>query len=108
MLQESVRNALGCLDSAPEPFTDGGVYIQFCLSHAALVHVAVYDAKGVLLWRSEGRDLGTGSQQWYFDGTASGLPLPLGSYVYEVTALYAPGNSESRQGSMSRAQADRH
>ncbi|HTB22031.1 MAG TPA: hypothetical protein VK914_04945 [bacterium] len=99
-----VQNALGCLASAPEPFSDGGVYIEFCLSHAANVRIEVYDSSGMKLWTSELKLLQPGQQQWWFDGTVQGRALEPGSYLFEITADYGGGMSESRQGSMTRGQ----
>lgn len=102
-LTESVHNALGCLASAPEPFTDGGVYMQFCLAHAAQVRVAVYDTKGKSLWHSAELQFDAGQQQVFFDGKVHGTRLTPGPYLFEVTAFYESGQKESRQGSLTRA-----
>jgi hypothetical protein len=101
-LTESVRNALGCLGSAPEPFSAGGVYLNFCLKHAAKVHVTVFDPQGATLWDSEARVLAVGQHQWWFDGTDKGRDLPPGPYLFQVQADYGGGRRESRQGTMTR------
>jgi hypothetical protein len=107
MLTESVRNALGCLSSAPEPFTEGGVYVRFCLRHEALVQVQVFDLKGKRLWKSEKRRFEPGNQQLFFEGWAHGARLPAGAYLYQIDADYGQGRAESRQGQMHRAKAAR-
>jgi hypothetical protein len=107
VLRESIHNALGCLSSAPEPFSDGGAYIQFCLSHTAMVHLAVFDATGAQRWRSEDKLLSAGQQQWYFSGNSDEGPLPPGAYGYEVTAIYGAGQGESRQGGLTKVRAER-
>jgi len=103
-MRPSVQNALGCLASAPEPFAEGGVYIEFCLSHTAKVRIEVFDATGMKLWASEGRLLRPGQRQWWFEGGVQGRPLAPGSYLYEITADYGDGMSENRQGSMTRGE----
>lgn len=107
VLGESVRNALGCLGSAPEPFSDGGVFVQFCLAQAARVRLSVFDASGSPLWRSDGQVFPAGEHQWLFDGTAGGRPLEPGPYLYEVAADYGNGQKESRLGTMTRVRSKR-
>jgi hypothetical protein len=101
-----IHNALGCLSSAPEPFTDGGVFLQFCLSHAAEITIRVFDTAGAPLWTSDEQFLQPGQHQWFYDGTNAGALLPEGPYVYEITADYGLGRREVRQGSMTRRRAD--
>jgi hypothetical protein len=101
-LTAGVRNALGCLDSAPEPFGEGGVYLRFCLSAPALVMVQVFDLQGKRLWASGKRRLAPGDHQWHFEGWVSGSRLPPGAYLYQVHADYGDGQAESRQGRMTR------
>lgn len=95
-------NALGCLASAPEPFGDGGVYIKFCLRHAAKVRVEVFDLKGRSLWRSDPERLEAGTYQRHFEGWVKGARVPAGGYLYQVDADYGQGQAESRQGRMNR------
>jgi hypothetical protein len=104
VMRQSIQNALGCLASAPEPFSDGGVYIEFCLTHSANVRIEVFDASGMKLWGSEERLLQPGQQQWWFEGAVQGRALEPGSYLYEITADYGGGMSENRQGSMTRGE----
>lgn len=107
ILVESVRNALGCLDSAPEPFADGGVYLKFCLKHVAVVQVQVFDLKGKTLWSSGKERLAAGNQQWFFEGWIRGAALPPGEYLFQVRADYGHGQVESRQGRMTRGRSPR-
>lgn len=107
MLTESVRNALGCIASAPEPFTDGGVYLRFCLAHGAKVKVSVFDQRGQDLWHSKELALEAGPQQVYFDGRVNGTRLTPGTYLFDVTAHYSTGQKESRQGTLTRARRGR-
>jgi hypothetical protein len=102
-LGQSVANALGCLESAPEPFADGGAYIQFCLSQPAWVRVQVYGSKGKALWKSPEQAFDAGRHQVYFDGMVHAVALTPGAYVYEVQARYADGGRENRQGSLTKA-----
>jgi hypothetical protein len=106
-LTESLRNALGCLASAPEPFTEGGVYLKFCLRHDAVVQAQVFDLNGKLLWKSEKRRLGPGNQQLFYEGWVSGARLPAGAYLFQIDADYGHGQAESRQGQMHRARGKR-
>jgi hypothetical protein len=106
--RESVRNALGCLSTAPEPFADGGVFVSFCLSHAAIVRLEVFSTDGILQWRSEDQALAAGPQQWYFDGRTKDGPLEPGPYLYQVTADYGSGQKESRQGALTRGRHEHH
>jgi hypothetical protein len=105
--RESVRNALGCLSSAPEPFVDGGVFINFCLSHAAAARLVVLDTNGAVLWKSQDQSLPVGQHQWYFDGTNQGRDLPPGPYLYQITADYGGGQREVRQGAMTKGRPER-
>lgn len=107
ILVESVHNALGCLASAPEPFGEGGVYLQFCLKHSALVQVQVFDLKGKTLWTSGKERLAVGNRQWFFEGWVHGVQLPVGEYLFQVRADYGHGQIESRQGRMTRGRTPR-
>jgi uncharacterized protein YraI len=107
VLGATVRNALGCLESAPEPFTDGGVYLRFCLSQAAWVRVVVYGAKGKALWKSAEKAYDVGHQQIYYEGSVHGVDLSPGPYVYELQARYADGVRETRQGTLTKARRQR-
>jgi hypothetical protein len=104
---ETVKNALGCLDSAPQPFADGGVYLGFCLKHAARVQVSVFDSRGHTLWRSPAAAFDSGNHKIYFDGRVAGDLVVPGHYLWEVRAQYRAGVAESRQSSMDRKQEDR-
>jgi|GEM_PF-3566576 len=95
--------SLGCLDSAPQPFGEGGVYISFCLSRDAWVRVLVYGDRGKKLWRSPEKALPPGHQQWFYDGMVNRVPVTPGTYVFEVQARYQDGQRESRQGTITRA-----
>jgi hypothetical protein len=106
-LTEGVRNALGCLGSAPEPFGDGGVYVSFCLRHPALVQVTVFDGKGKVVWESPKKPFGVGNQQVFFDGWLKGARLPAGAYQYQVLADYGGGQAETRQEEMHRSRIKR-
>lgn len=106
-LTQGVRNALGCLDSAPEPFGEGGVYLKFCLTHAAVVQAKVFDLEGRLLWASERRRAAVGSHQWHFDGRVRHSDLPPGGYLYQIHADYGAAGAETRQGRMTRVRSRR-
>jgi hypothetical protein len=107
-LRESIRNALGCLSSAPEPFSDGGVFLQFCLSHSAAVTLVVYDEDGKVVWKSEPQGMEPGEHQVYFEGRREGDLLPEGRYLYEIAADYGAGGKEIRQGTMNRVKPSWH
>lgn len=102
-LPAATAPSLGCLDSAPQPFGEGGVYLSFCLSKEAWVRVLVYGDRGKQLWRSPEKGLAAGRQQWFFDGRVNRVPLTAGTYVFEVQARYPDGQRESRQGTITRA-----
>ena len=107
VLAAPVRNALGCLASAPEPFTDGGVYLQFCLRQPAQLRCVVYGPKGKVLWRSLVRATAPGQRQVYFGGSIHGVDLSPGSYLFEVQARYADGMREIRQGTLTKVRRPR-
>jgi hypothetical protein len=99
---DGVKNALGCMASAPEPFAEGGVYLQFCLRHSAKVQVTVFDAKGHALWHSAAASLGAGNHQVFFDGRVGGRAIVPGRYLWEARAEDESGRAESRQESLTR------
>ena len=101
-LGEGIKNALGCLDSAPEPFGEGGVYLQFCIKVAAKIQVNIYDSLGRPLWHSDTFALDAGNQQVFYDGRANGQFIVPGRYLWEVHAQYGSGSAESRQGVLTR------
>lgn len=107
VLAAPVHNALGCLASAPEPFTDGGVYLQFCLRQPAQLRCVVYGPKGKVLWRSPVRITAAGQGQVYFGGSVHGVDLSPGSYLFEVQARYADGLREIRQGTLTKVRRPR-
>jgi hypothetical protein len=100
--EAGVHSSLGCLASAPEPFAEGGVYLQFCLRRSAQTQVTVFDAKGRALWHSPSQSLGAGNHQVFFDGRVSGRFIVPGRYLWEVRAQDASGRAESRQESLTR------
>jgi hypothetical protein len=102
-LAPATAPSLGCLDSAPEPFGEGGVYLGFCLSKEAWVRIVVYGDRGRTLWRSPEKGFSPGRQQWFYDGLVNRVPVTAGTYVFEVQARYMDGQKESRQGSITRA-----
>ena len=101
-LEDSVKNALGCLSSAPEPFGEGGVYLTFCLKRRARVQISVYDSKGRPLWQSSASSLEAGVHKVFYDGRANSRYLVPGRYLWEVNAQYGSGLAESLQSAMSR------
>jgi hypothetical protein len=103
VLPATAAPSLGCLDSAPQPFGEGGVYIDFCLTREAWVRVLVFGDRGVQLWRSPERGFAPGHQQWFYDGLVNRVPISAGTYVFEVQARYPDGQRESRQGTLTRA-----
>jgi hypothetical protein len=107
-LEEAIKNALGCLSSAPEPFGDGGVYLRFCLKHPAKVKVRVFDRAGHVLWQAPAQSLGAGQHQQYFDGLVNGVNLVPGPYLWEAEAAYGPEWAETRQASLTRRREGRH
>jgi hypothetical protein len=93
-----VRDSLGCLQSSPEPFNEGGVYVFFCLKHAAKVSFKVFDAKGRQRYEGGGGFLPAGSHQVFFAGKdSSGKALPSGRYRYQLQADYGSDSAEWRQ-----------
>lgn len=106
-LEESVKNALGCLSSAPEPFGEGGAYLTFCLKRRAKVQVSVYDSKGRPLWQSSPASLEPGVHKVFYDGRANSRFIVPGRYLWEVNAQYGSGQAESLQSAMSRRRESR-
>jgi hypothetical protein len=103
VLAAAAAPSLGCLDSAPQPFGEGGVYLSFCLTQEAWVRILVYGDRGKQLWRSPEKGFAAGHQQWFYDALVNGVPISAGTYVFEVQARYLDGQRESRQGSITRA-----
>ncbi len=104
----SVANALGCLRSSPEPFSEGGSYVFFCLKVAGSLHLSVYDGLGRILWESEWKSFGEGQHQWAFDGLdQKGRPIRSGRYLYQLEARYASGDRESKHGQFNKVAGKR-
>jgi hypothetical protein len=97
--QQRIRNALGCLQSSPEPFSEGGTYIFFCLSHSASARLRVFDSKGNLVFTGESKFLTSDRHQWFYaPRDDKGKLLKPGRYHYRVEAQYDGQNAEWRQG----------
>jgi hypothetical protein len=103
--EEDVRHSLGCLSSSPEPFSEGGVYVFFCLRSAAGIRLSVFDARGRLRYAGKEAWCGPGNGQAFFDGRDErGKWLAAGGYFYQLDARYGPEGrlgAESKQGSFS-------
>ena len=107
VLEQGSKNSLGCLETAPEPFGEGGVYLKFCLARASKAQVRVYDSQGRPLWQSPLATLEAGNQQVHFDGRANGHDLVPGRYLWEVRVVHPDGHAEERQGALTRKRRER-
>lgn len=107
VLTEGSKNTLGCLESAPEPFGEGGVYLKFCLARSSKAQVRVYDAQGRPLWQSPMTQYAAGNQQVHYDGRANGHDLVPGRYLWEVRVQHPDGHAEERQGALTRRRSSR-
>lgn len=93
-----VRDAIGCIQSSPEPFGEGGVYVFYCLKHAATVTFKVFNQKGKLMYSGEPKFKLPGSHQEFYGGVdLKGHPLKPGRYPYHLEAAYDDHSSEWRQ-----------
>jgi hypothetical protein len=79
---------LGCLQSSPEPFKSGGVFVMFCLKQPARLTLEVYsEAGGEALRRMDCGEFRAGSNQLFFNGMDNaGKPLKSAPYRYKLSA----------------------
>jgi hypothetical protein len=93
-----IRDGIGCLESSPEPFHEGGVYIFFCLRHPATVRLKVFADKGSQVFAGPEQFMQPGSHQVFFDATNDqGIMLKSGRYHYRLEARYDADDAEWRQ-----------
>jgi cell division septation protein DedD len=94
-----VKDAIGCVQSSPEPFSEGGVYVFYCLKHAGTVTLKVFSLKGKQLFASEPKFEVPGSHQIFFGGSdQKGRGLASGRYQYRLEAHYDEDSIEWRHG----------
>jgi hypothetical protein len=93
-----IRDSIGCLQSSPEPFEEGGVYVFYCLKHSATVIFQVFNDKGKLVFADSPSFQNPGSHQHFYAGVnLKGAPIKPGAYFYRLEAIYDEHSSEWRQ-----------
>jgi hypothetical protein len=81
------NKVLGCLQASPQPFSDGGVFIYFCLKQKAWVRLTIFDLKGHLIRTVKKSEEPSGNRQWFYDGKDErGNLLNKGTYYYSLDA----------------------
>jgi hypothetical protein len=91
------------LQSSPEPFQRGGVFIYFKLRSGANVSLAVFSGSSQVRSLDLGHFGPGNNQAFYSGGEDGGKPLAPGNYTYRLTAK-AGSSTEAREGRFSRAE----
>jgi hypothetical protein len=86
------------VQSAPEPFSEGGVYVFYCLKHAATVTFKVFNDKGKQVFSGAPKFNVAGSYQEFYAGQdQKGKLIKPGHYQYRLEAVYDEHSAEWRQ-----------
>jgi hypothetical protein len=83
---------LSCLQTSPEPFRIGGVFVYFCLKMDASVVLEIAKVNGQVMRTMPPVICRAGNSQIFFnalDGTEK--PLPPGNYTYTLKATTTDG-----------------
>ncbi len=94
----SLMAKLSCLQSSPEPFSEGGVYLFFCIDQPAQVLYRIFDLKGHEVFTGPLGSYQPGRNQVFFSGLSEkGKYLTKGRYFYRLEAVYSGKVAEWRQ-----------
>jgi hypothetical protein len=83
---------LSCLQTSPEPFRRGGVFIYFCLKMDADIVVEVSKLNGEVARTLPSVTCRSGNSQMFFNAVDSAdRPLAPGGYIYTIKAITTDG-----------------